>query len=97
MNDILVIPTPTGLESFRERDIQWAWMFLNFQAMYPQTPYASFLEKRNIIFLHINSMENQDAYIQLLLANRQKSLIENRYTDWIDKSDPRLILFLLFF
>lgn len=97
MNEISVIPPPKGLESFKERDIQWTWMFLNLQATYPQTPYASFLDKRNIIFFHINNIENQDAYIQFILANKQKSLIENRYTDWIDKSDPRLILFLLFF
>ncbi|WP_336936425.1 hypothetical protein [Acinetobacter beijerinckii] len=97
MNEISVILPPKGLESFKERDIQWAWMFLNLQYTYPQTPYASFLDKRNIIFFHINKIENQDAYIQLILANKQKSLIENRYTDWIDKSDSRLILFLLFF
>lgn len=87
------VSVPKGLESFNDREINWAWKISNIDYGYGSALLTH--QKRNQLFAFINNLTDKSNFIDNLINQKQNYLLDLKHFEWINRSDDRLLIFCI--
>ncbi|MDA0696859.1 MAG: hypothetical protein O2793_10635 [Proteobacteria bacterium] len=77
------------IKELDERDYQWIWFYFGFNQTHSHIPQNSFLKRKEIIHNYISQQVNKQDLINKILIEKENSLINKEFFNWIDPKDIR--------